>query len=86
MALRARTQASWRARNADYAIAWRMQKRATSSRAPPPLRMPAPLSRLPWDVAKDEFGVQGTDFLGVLGKVLLRAAKDEMRAQVPVTS
>jgi len=59
-----------------------MQRRAQASRAPPPLRMPAPLSRLPWDVAKDEFGVQGTDFIAVLGKVLLRVAKDEMPLQV----
>ncbi len=77
-----RTQASWRARNPDYAIAWRMQKRAQAPRAPPPLRMPPPLSRLPWDVAKDEFGVQGADFIAVLGKVLLWAAKDEMPVQV----
>jgi hypothetical protein len=63
-----------------------MQKRAEASVAPPPLRMPPPLSRLPWDVAKDEFGLQGTDFLGVFGKVLLRAAKDEMRPQVADTS
>jgi hypothetical protein len=59
-----------------------MQKRAQASAEPPPLRMPPPLSRLPWDVAKDEFGLQGTDFLGVFGKVLLQAAKDEMRSQV----
>jgi hypothetical protein len=81
-ALRARTQAAWRASNADYAIAWRMQRRSQAPRAPPPLRLPPPLSRLPWDVAKDEFGVQGADFLGVLGKVLLRATKDEIREQV----
>jgi hypothetical protein len=59
-----------------------MQRRAQASRAPPPMRMPPPLSRLPWDVAKDEFGVQGTDFIAVLGKVLLGVAKDEMRLQV----
>ena len=59
-----------------------MAKRAEEPRAPAPLRLPSPLSRLPRDVAKDEFGIQGTDFIGVLGKVLLLAAKDEMKGQV----
>jgi hypothetical protein len=78
MELRKKTQARWRARNAEYATAWRMQKRAAEPRAPP-ARMPTPLSRLPWDVAKDEFGSQGCDFIGSLGRVLLGVAKDEMR-------
>jgi len=39
-----------------------------------------PLSRLPWDIAQSEFGVQGADFLGVMGKVLLRPAQSEFRA------
>jgi hypothetical protein len=66
--------------NAGYAIAWRIQKRAGSAEAPPP-RMPLPLSRLPWDLAKDEFGGQGTDFIGAFGRLLVVVAKDEMRAQ-----
>jgi hypothetical protein len=41
--------------------------------------MPDPLSQLPWDVAQDEFGVQGADFIGVMGTLLLRAAQDEIR-------
>jgi hypothetical protein len=47
---------------------------------PEPLRLPPPLSRLPWDIAQDEFGVQGADFIGIFGTVLLRAAQDQFRA------
>lgn len=43
----------------------------------PALAFPSPLTRLPWDIAQDEFGVVGTDFLGHFGRVLLGAAKDE---------
>ena len=47
-----------------------------------PLRLPAPLSHLPWDIAQDEFGSVGAEFLGHLGRVLLRSGQDERRAQV----
>ena len=43
--------------------------------------MPAPLSRLPWDLAKDEFGGQGADFIGAFGRLLVVVAKDEMKPQ-----
>jgi hypothetical protein len=82
VALRKKTQSQWRAQNADYGIAWRIQKRARSSSTAPP-RMPAPLSRLPWDLAKDEFGGQGADFIGALGRLLVVVAKDERRTQGP---
>ena len=49
---------------------------------PEPLRLPEPLSRLPWDVAQDEFGAKGADFIGVMGTLLLRAAQDQFVAQV----
>lgn len=78
--LRKKTQSRWRAQNADYAIAWRIEKRAQSDATSPP-RMPPPLSRLPWDIAKGEFGAQGTDFLGAFGRLLVVVAKDEMRGQ-----
>ena len=42
-------------------------------------RLPAPLNRLPWDLTKDEFGGQTTDFLAVMGALLVRAAKDQIR-------
>lgn len=79
---RTKTQASWRERNPDYFVARRMAERAAAEPLPPPLRMPAPLDRLPWDVAQDAFGVQGADFLGHFGKVLHGATQDARRLQV----
>lgn len=80
MARRKKTQARWRARNPDYATAYRIQQRGARKQAPEPLRLPAPLSQLPWDLAKDELGVQGADFIAVMGTLLLRSAKDQFRA------
>jgi hypothetical protein len=74
------TQKSWRDRNPDYFIARRIQERGKQEQPPEPLRLPPPLNRLPWDIAQDEFGVQGADFIGIFGTVLLRAAQDQFRA------
>jgi hypothetical protein len=39
-----------------YAIAYRIDQRATQTESPDePMRVPAPLDRLPWEFAKDEF-------------------------------
>src|SRR3974390_2955825 len=78
-ARRQKTQASWRRRNPGYAIAWRLDRRKAQTPEPEPLRLPPPLPRLPWDLAKDQFGAQGADFLGVMGTLILRAAKDQIR-------
>lgn len=78
-ARRRKTQASWRGRNPDYAIAWRLDRRKAQPEEPETLRLPPPLPRLPWHLAKDEFGAQGADFLGVMATLILRAAKDQMR-------
>ena len=75
--------ASWRRRNPGYAIAWRMDRRAVGTQAPEPLRMPAPLNQLPWDVAKDQFGVQGADFIAVMGALMVRSAKDQIWTYLP---
>jgi len=80
---RRKTQARWRRRNPGYAIAWRMDRRAAGTEEPEPLRMAAPLNQLPWDVAKDQFGVQGADFIAVMGALMLRSAKDQIRAYLP---
>jgi hypothetical protein len=40
------------------------------------------LSQLPWDLAKDEFGQKGSDFIGVMGSLLMRSAKDQFRAYI----
>jgi hypothetical protein len=79
---RAKTQASWRARNRDYFTARRIKQRSAGERPPEPLQVPAPLDRLPWDVAQDEFGPEGADFIGVLGRLVLKNAQDAMRAHV----
>src|ERR1017187_6698455 len=80
-ARRQKTQASWRNRNRGYAIAWRIDRRATQAQQPPePLRLPAPLNQLPWDVAKDHFGAQGADFIGVMSSLIIRVAKDHFKA------
>ena len=80
-ARRLKTQASWRNRNQGYAIAWRLDRRATQAQQPPEaLRLPKPLNQLPWEFAKDQFGVQGADFIGVMSTLILRAAKDQIRA------
>lgn len=77
-AWRQKTQADWRKRNPDYAIAWRLDQRAAQTPPPEPLRFPVPLSQLPWEFAKDQFGAQGTDFIGVMSALILRAAKDQI--------
>lgn len=81
-ARRKRTQAAWRARNPGYFTAWRIQLRSESKNRPEPLRLPAPLSDLPWDLAQESFGVQGADFIGVMSGVLFRAAKDQLMGQL----
>src|SRR5271170_5266701 len=77
-ARRQKTQADWRDRNPGYAMAWRIDQRATQPETPGPLRLPAPLNQLPWDFAKDQFGRQGADFIAVMGALMVRTAKDEI--------
>ena len=60
-------------------MAWRLDRRKAQAQSPEPLRLPPPLPRLPWDVAKDEFGAQGADFLGVMGALMVRVAKHQIR-------
>jgi hypothetical protein len=79
-ARRQKTQANWRKRNPDYAVAWRLDQRTTQTPSPEPLHLPSPLEQLPWNFAKDQFSPQGADFLGVMSALILRAAKDEIRS------
>jgi len=77
---RQKTQARWRRRNQDYAIAYRLDQRKAQAPPPPePLRLPVPLNQLPWEFAKDQFGPQGTDFIGVMGALIVRTVKDQIR-------
>ncbi len=76
---RRRKQAAWRARNPDYFSGRRIQARGASDKPPEPLRLPSPLNQLPWDIAQSEFGVQGADFIGVMGALLVRSAQSQMK-------
>src|SRR5580704_5541091 len=67
---RGRQQAEWRARNPEYDSARRLAAKAGPPQPDPPV-MPPPLKRLPWDVAQTQFGVQGTEFLGQFGRLLV---------------
>ena len=80
VARRRKKQRQWRKCNADYFTARRILDRGKADRVPEPLRLPRPLSQLPWDIAQSEFGVKGTDFIGVLGTVLLRDAQSQFEA------
>ncbi len=77
-ARRKKTQADWRDRNPGYGVVWRIDERATGPEAPEPLRLPAPLNQLPGDFAKDQFGPQGADFIGLMGALVIRTAKDQI--------
>ena len=81
-ALRKKSQAAWRIRNPDYFTAWRIQTRTSAEKAPKLPRFTSPLTSLPWDIAREEFGTKGTDFIGTMGKLLLRSAKSQLNGQV----
>ena len=81
-ARRKKTQSSWRKRNPDYPLAWRIQFRSESKSPPQSMRLPAPLSDLPWDMAQEEFGIKGADFVGVMGGLMLRSLKDQIKRQL----
>ena len=63
-------------------MAWRIQARMSSVGKPEPVRLPSPLSRLPWDLAQEEFGAKGADFIGAMGRLLLEAAKDQFEGHI----
>ena len=73
---RQKTQATWRAENPGYAAAYRIDQRHNKP-DPEPLRIPAPFNQLPWDLAKDEFGGKGADFIALACTLLTRTAKDQ---------
>lgn len=77
---RAKTQATWRRGNPGYFVARRIIERNDGEREAEPLRVPAPLSQLPWDLAQDEMGGKAADFVGVLGRLLLHHVQDLMRS------
>ena len=79
-ARRRKTQADWCTRNRDYFVARRIQARSTLPPPLEPLRLPSPLDRLPWDIAQDQFGSKGADFIGVMAALLHHSAQDQFKA------
>lgn len=77
---RRKKQAAWRARNPDYFSGRRIQARGACDEPPEPLRLPSPLNQLPWDIAQSQFGVQGADFIGVMGALLVHSAQSQLKA------
>jgi len=76
--------AAWRQLHPEYRVAQAMRLRerlAAKEQVVDPLKMPAPLSGLPWQVARKYFGVQGTDFLAQFGRLLVREAGKLVPAQ-----
>jgi len=74
---RRKDQAAWRSRNPDYFSGRRIETRMIVEPPPAPLRLPSPLDQLPWDIAQSQFGVQGADFIGVMGALLQRTAQSK---------
>jgi hypothetical protein len=78
--------AAWFQRNPDYPIRRRIrlrELRAAKGHPVDPLELPAPLGELPWAMAQKQFGIQGADFLGYLGRLLRRDQQKQMLAQLP---
>jgi hypothetical protein len=42
---------NWRAKNPEYAAGYRFEQRSAQQLTAEPLRLPAPLNQLPWDLA-----------------------------------
>src|SRR5262245_25094164 len=79
---RKKKQRAWRENHPDYFNARRILDRSQQDRAPEPLRLGPPLNQLPWDIAQSQFGIQGADFIGIFGRVLLQAAQSQFEAYV----
>jgi hypothetical protein len=71
---------AWRARNQDYFSGLGIQARMVVEPPPALLRLPSPLDQLPWDIAQFKFGVQGADFIEVMGALVQRTAQSQMES------
>ena len=78
---RSKTQRLWRRGNPAYFTERRLRERNEGDRDVEPLRVPSPLSQLPWDLAQDEIGGKASDFIGVLGKMLVTYVQDQMNTK-----
>lgn len=80
---RQHTQADWRKRHRGYFIAWRAKQRFERNAVEiiDPPRMSPSLSSLPWELAQEEFGCIGADFIASLARKILEHAKDQIWLQ-----
>jgi hypothetical protein len=92
---RVETQASWRARNPEYQKTRRLYRRSVQAEAAQfalengsatvvvahPLRLPPELHSLPWARAADRFGVELTDFVAMVARVLILKRVEVQRLQ-----
>lgn len=66
-----------------YAIAYRIGQRVSQAvLEPEPLCVLAPQNQLPWELAKDQVGLQGPDLIRVMKALPLRSADGQFRAMV----
>jgi hypothetical protein len=78
-ARRQKTQANWRNRNPGYSIRMADRPARGAARSAGTAAITPPLNQLPREVAKDQLGPQGADFIGVMGALIVRTAKDQIR-------
>src|SRR5437773_10346115 len=83
IARRRKKQKKWRERHPDYFIARRILDRGKADRPPEPLRLPPPLSRLPWDIAQSQFEAYLTDSARLSGTLPLAPAQSQMPTVAP---
>jgi len=77
------SQASWRAKHPEDGAARRLRGAIAEAKAVGRAPLPrAPPAGLPWDEVRDEISPQALVIVGVLIRLGVRAARDEIRAQV----
>src|SRR5215813_11324318 len=76
---RKKKQKAWRERNPDYFIARRIKERSGQDRPPEPLRLPPPLSRLPWDIAQSQFRIYVAEEARLADTLPSRSTQSQMR-------
>jgi len=74
---RAANARAWRESHPDYFRARRLLARRADPVRPPP-RYVAPLDRVPWDLAQNQFGTEGAEFIGDFGRVLVTYVQNQM--------
>ena len=77
------SQAEWRAKHPADGAARRLRAAIADAKAGGKVPLPrAPPAGLPWDEVRDEISPQALVIIGVLVRLGVRAARDEIRLQV----